>query len=957
MKKELYLVLLLFILIPSGLVNAQVAELADAVRLLEKASGQEALQIDEEDDDEDEAEEKTKAPQMRPGIIEENYGYTGAKNFSNQPQEKFLDGPLAYFGYDFFFNNQNAFKSPTNLPTPLNYVLGPGDQIDVRLFGSTNITWEMRVDEIGDIFLPGIGPFSIAGQTFLDVKQGIKDIVDKQMVGTSVGVSMGELRSIDIFILGEATQPGMYKISALTTLTNALFDGGGMNVTGSLRNVQLKRRGKVISTLDFYDLLLKGDTSKDVGIEQGDVIFIPPIAKTAGVDGEVVRPGIYELKEDETLGDLIRFAGNLKPKADIFAAEIQRVSPLGTGFDTQTVNLNDPDNFELKHGDILKVYPVLNNLTNVVLVSGHALQPGFFPWKEGMRIGDLMKSSDGFLSMTDLHYVLIRREDKTSRDYIFLQTDLVEVFKNVESDANLVLEDRDQIILFPSLITQDQITTRLIQDEYEFNSETNRNVLVGEWSTLTHLRKSLLEQRVKQEEEFKPTNPLTGQVMGETDIRRYYEYSIYNYCTVPEDLAVDVIETAGFGTKKSIPVEDLEDMRTPEQFQRLLIEIDTEIKKTEILSREDSQLTINLTTLCRRQLLDPELEIINRQTKLDKDIGMVSVFGNVHFPGEYPLTENMHLKDSIAAAGGPKDATYESEIELSRRVSEGKHFSFSNELISMANARVMQQRKLQEMDVITLKQMAINTGTVEITGEVFFAGVYPIAENQTLGELVKRAGGITNYGSKKGAYFVRKSLQEAEFRRLEEAKNELKRQVLLSSQAGGFGKSGLNVSAITQLTTLLGDETIDINALGRLIVDLDSILNGTMEDIILQDGDKLHIPTEQQTISVIGEVYMDNSHVFEKNLSVDDYIQLSGGANEFASEDNVYLIKVDGSIVSPSQLSSGAFFRRTSSRGLQPGDTIVVPLQIQPFSGAKAATELTQIIYQMAIAAAAVNSF
>jgi protein involved in polysaccharide export with SLBB domain len=302
-------------------------------------------------------------------------------------------------------------------------------------------------------------------------------------------------------------------------------------------------------------------------------------------------------------------------------------------------------------------------------------------------------------------------------------------------------------------------------------------------------------------------------------------------------------------------------------------------------------------------------------------------------------------------------ATYESEIELGRRVSEGKQFSFVNEFISMSNARVMQQTRLQGMDVVTLKQMATNTGTVEVTGEVFFTGVYPISENQTLSELVRRVGGITDRGSMQGAYFIRKSLQEAEFKRLEDAKNELKRQVLLSSQAGGLGQSGLNVNSITQLTTLLGNETSDINALGRLVVDLESVLNGATADIVLEDGDQLHIPTEQRTISVIGEVYMDNSHVYKKNFSVDDYIQLSGGVNEFANEDNVYLIKVDGSIVSPSQLSSGAFFRRVSSGGLQPGDTIVVPLQVQPFSGAKAATELTQIIYQMAIAAAAVNSF
>ena len=351
------------------------------------------------------------------------------------------------------------------------------------------------------------------------------------------------------------------------------------------------------------------------------------------------------------------------------------------------------------------------------------------------------------------------------------------------------------------------------------------------------------------------------------------------------------------------------------------------------------------------------LEVINRQTKLDKDKGMVSIFGNVHFPGEYPLTENMYLKDSINAAGGPRNATYEFEVELRRMVSEGKQYSFTNEFISMSDAQVMQQTRLQEMDVVTIKQMSANIGTVEITGEVFFAGTYPISENQTLGDLVKRAGGITNQGSMKGAYFVRKLLQKVELKRLEEAQSELRRSVLLSSQAEGLGKSGLDAASMTQLTALLGNETSDINALGRLIVDLESVLNGTMEDIILEDGDKLHIPIEQQTISVIGEVYMDNSHVYEKNLSVDDYIKLSGGVNEFANEDKVYLIKVDGSIVSPSQLSSGAFFRRVSSGGLQPGDTIVVPLQVQPFSGAKAATELTQIIYQMAIAAAAVNSF
>ena len=143
----------------------------------------------------------------------------------------------------------------------------------------------------------------------------------------------------------------------------------------------------------------------------------------------------------------------------------------------------------------------------------------------------------------------------------------------------------------------------------------------------------------------------------------------------------------------------------------------------------------------------------------------------------------------------------------------------------------------------------------------------------------------------------------------------------------------------------------------RLVINLDAILDQEVEDIILEDGDSLIIPKRKQSISVIGEVFVANSHLFENNLSLKDYINLSGGTTIFADAGNTYLIKSDGSIVSPSQLSSGSGFFRAGKSSLEPGDTIVVPLNIQPFSGVKATTEITQIIYQMALAAAAVNSF
>ena len=186
----------------------------------------------------------------------------------------------------------------------------------------------------------------------------------------------------------------------------------------------------------------------------------------------------------------------------------------------------------------------------------------------------------------------------------------------------------------------------------------------------------------------------------------------------------------------------------------------------------------------------------------------------------------------------------------------------------------------------------------------------------------------------------------------------MKRKIILSSQSGGLGQGSQGTNMIDQLTELVtSDETAGGSALGRLVINLESILQGNNEDIILQHGDTLHIPKIQQVISVIGEVYVPNAHVYNDKNSIDHYINLSGGVNEFADDDNIYLIKANGNILSLSQVNRSGFFRNSSAGGIEPGDTIVVPLQTKPFSSLRATTEITQIIYQMALAAAAVNSF
>ena len=250
----------------------------------------------------------------------------------------------------------------------------------------------------------------------------------------------------------------MYTVSSLTTMTNAIFASGGIKTTGSLRNIELKRNGKVISSFDLYSLLLKGDASNDVRLMPGDILFIPLIKKTVAITGEVQRPGIYELLESETAQDLINYAGNVKAKSDLSSAEIKRISPTKKGFNLLIADLSQtttPD-LLLNDGDTLSIYPVESKIERAILIKGHFSQPGFFPWSEEMKLSDLLKSRADLLPMTDLNYALVQRKNDNGDHYSFMHIDLEHLFDNPDSKYpdskyNISLNDKDEITLFPNL--------------------------------------------------------------------------------------------------------------------------------------------------------------------------------------------------------------------------------------------------------------------------------------------------------------------------------------------------------------------------------------------------------------------------------------------------------------------------------------------------------------------------
>lgn len=390
----------------------------------------------------------TPQPELsEPVVVTPRSTETTANTMARVPQQ--VREPLRPFGYDLFAGQPSTFAPATDIPIPVDYVIGPGDTIELQFFGSQSALYSLVVGRDGVLNVPEIGPVSVSGLKFSDMTAALQQRISEQLIGVRVSITMGPLRSIRVFVLGDAYRPGSYTVSALSTMTNALLVSGGVNSIGSLRNIQLKRNGNTITTIDLYDLLLRGDTSGDARLQPGDVIFIPPIRAAVGVAGEVRRPAIYELKNESTVSDVLDLAGGMLPAAYPEASRIERINQ-----DRQRtvidVDLSVPADLSVlvRSDDTIRVFSILEKREDVVLLNGHVFRPGPFQWREGMRITDLIPSIEELQPRADLDYLLIRREIPEDLEIGVFSADLGAALERPGSDDDIVLHPRDQIFVF-----------------------------------------------------------------------------------------------------------------------------------------------------------------------------------------------------------------------------------------------------------------------------------------------------------------------------------------------------------------------------------------------------------------------------------------------------------------------------------------------------------------------------
>jgi protein involved in polysaccharide export with SLBB domain len=387
-------------------------------------------------------------------------------NMLNQPpssvesQFRALDSALApaapstrnlqQFGYSLFASRVSTFAPVANVPVSDEYVIGPGDQLKMLMWGRINNTLSLTVNRDGSVSIPEIGPMQVAGLTFAQTKQLIEDHAG-QITGVKVDVTMGKLKTIQVYVVGEVAQPGAYTVSALSHVSNALSAAGGITKIGSLRKVELRRGNQLVRTIDLYSLLLAGNEQGDEQLQPGDVIFVPVIGPVVGMVGDVKRPAIYELgRSGEPLNSVIKLGGGVSAFGYSQRVQVERVDAHEKRI-ALDVDLNDirSQRFDVRDGDLIKVYPVLPTQQNIVTVRGSVNRPGKFEWHQGMRVADLVQLAEGPAPHTFFKYALIRRKEGKAQTIRIVPVDLGEAMAdNVGGPLNVELLQEDELTVF-----------------------------------------------------------------------------------------------------------------------------------------------------------------------------------------------------------------------------------------------------------------------------------------------------------------------------------------------------------------------------------------------------------------------------------------------------------------------------------------------------------------------------
>jgi len=834
---------------------------------------------------------------------------------------------LRQFGYELFAGSGSNRAEAVTGRVSDSYVLGVGDEVVVTFHGSTSGSQIVPVDREGRILIEDLPPVEAAGRRFAEVRDEIRERTGSALIGTEAFVSVGALKMISVYVVGEVESPGLHRLTGLASVFDALNWAGGVKKTGSLRRIRL-HSGSKVEKVDLYELFAGGEAG-DLTLQDGDRIVVPTIGPTAAVSGSAVRPGIYEIFQNTSLDGLVKLAGgSLRPKG--FELAVRRISDDGRDMVEQVEKLSVP----AQGGDIVQVYNGGGGIGGVEL-AGHVRAPGMRPLAKGTMLSDVLTGTEMLEDAPYLLFGIIETTDPRSQARLFKAFSPMKV---LFGDADYQLHEKDRVIFFD-------------REDIDFlsSNETRSVVLTGEYKPEVpsgdDLRMSVSEPKI-----CKPLKEL-ARIVRDTRSERFAAAIRAVFVQVDassdrtdeemERRAIERIQSSDTALMMQGNVANMQAMsgQRPMDIGQDQDQWERKRKEDELahLREEDDSDCPKVYGLAPN-LLPFVLEYVT------------SADGAVRAPGVYPVVNDTPVSALAAVAGGTTNIVDLTNVEL---------LSLK---IHAQEGEINFERHYVDATVTDLSRVSINPGSsvrfnaifieqesggVLLEGEFRRPGVYTIRRGEKLSELIERAGGLTRQAYPYGAVFTRERVKRAQQEGFKRAEREL--------------NMGLATAALKQrelsADTLIGAQQLSksistLEAVGRVVIEADPrVLEARPNlDTVLEPGDEIFIPKRPNYVLMLGDVLNPGAVQFMPGKDVKDYLGEAGGIQKTADKSRLFVVLPNGE-ARPVRTSS---WGGSSNVMIPPGTSIIVPKDMEPVDTLMLVRDLTAIFSQLAVSAASI---
>ncbi|HEX5425395.1 MAG TPA: SLBB domain-containing protein [Candidatus Acidoferrales bacterium] len=785
-------------------------------------------------------------------------------------------GKLQRFGENVFENGaRNPQMIPMDLPVGPDYVVGPGDSLAIDLWGGVSHRLYRTVDREGRVALPEVGPVLVSGKNLAEVQEDLQHVLRTQFRDVSADVSLSRLRTVRIYEVGDVENPGAYDVSSLSTPLNALFMAGGPTARGSMRIVQHYRDGKLVQTVDLYDLLLHGVKAGIDRLQNGDTVRVPPIGPQVTVEGMVRRPAIYELKDEKNLAQVLELAGGLLPAATLRHIEVSRL----VAHQKRTMlSLNVPEadgsaaitkaleSFEIRDGDSIRVFPIAPYNQDAIYLEGHVLRPGQYSYRAGMRVTDLISSYKDLLPEPALKYAEIIRLNAPDFHPSVQSFSLADALAH--PDQSPVLHPLDTVRIFSKFAFENPPAISVLGDV--------RDPGTYRTSGQIHLSDAV---------------HLAG---GLTPDAETHDAQVFRYLPdgKSEIFSVDLSEALSGNPSANILLESRDRLlvhRSPATIQPAVVYIEGAVGKP-----GRYPLTENMTLGDLIRLGGGLKPSADTQTA---DLTRYSWQNGAQVTAS---EQTIPIADTLAGNASTEDVLH--------------------------NGDVLTIRQLPGWDDLG--------ASVTIRGEVKHPGTYGIRPGERLSSVLERAGGFQPEAYPYGAILQRVSVREIETRQRTDMIGRVKGEqanldlIPASTQQQKAEKEMVMTqwqSTLEKLSTNPPTGRVDIHIFSNI-----HRWRNTDADIAVRGGDVLTIPKRPDYVMVTGQVFNPTAVSYSPGRSAKWYLMQSGGPTQMADKKAIFVIRANGSVLSSKR---SLWLGHSLSSELEPGDTVVVPERGAPVGG------------------------